>query len=149
MKETQHRAQQASLSCPTSTQSQPLCTDAHALLCNAGTCRWHHHMLNLLSPLLCCKPRIDPEQTECGSPHQKEALGAGRVRVMLQRGGPEVGIHHVAGLHGTHIKVLISCRQTTAERAWPCLLSCRVPSCTGDPEADGNARSISHLCHGH
>ena len=30
--------------------------------------------------------------------HQEEPLGARRVRVVLQGGGPEVGVHHMAGL---------------------------------------------------
>ena len=31
-------------------------------------------------------------------PHQVKALGAGRKGVVLQRGGPEVCVHHMAGL---------------------------------------------------
>ena len=35
-------------------------------------------------------------------PHQEEALGARRVRVVLQWRRPEVGVHHVAGLGHAH-----------------------------------------------
>lgn len=31
-------------------------------------------------------------------PDQEEALGAGGIGIVLQRCGPEIGVHHVAGV---------------------------------------------------